>query len=196
MMSKLISRVFLFTCCCFLPVSVFCKEIKEVIVFFDQSGSINLYDSDLASKAWPLAICKKTTEPYRIILAGFDDRIHIYVDLLTEDNKNPESIKNTLSKSKAKGYTTDLERPFKYLTEKNNLESIDFVLLITDGIPDVFDKKLGFLSWKIREDRRYQDLLDLYFLLKTSGESFNKIYEKVGILFFERNISFIEARLP
>ncbi|MBF0314985.1 MAG: hypothetical protein HQK50_11215 [Oligoflexia bacterium] len=167
-----------------------------MVIFFDQSGSVNLYDSTLASKSWPLTIFKKATASHRIILAGFDDRIHIYIDLITDNSNTTQSVENTLSKKKAKGYTTDLERPFKYLTEKKNLETIHFVLLITDGIPDVFDKKLNFLSWRIREDRRYQDLLDQYFSLKASGESPGKIYDKVGSLFFKRNIAFIEARLP
>ncbi|MBF0207862.1 MAG: hypothetical protein HQK53_13340 [Oligoflexia bacterium] len=204
-MSRLIFFSIYFYCCLLPYFSIFGteikerkKETKEVIVLFDQSGSINIYDSKLASKAWQLSLLKDNSNPYRIILAGFDDKIHIYIDIFN-DKLLPERTKllpQKLQNSNAKGYTTDFERPFKYLLENKNIANIDFVLIISDGIPDIFDKKLGFLSWRIREDRRYQDLLSQYYFLKAQGKSAHEIYKKMGDHFFKRNIDFIEKRLP
>ncbi len=182
--------------CSLFPPLAFSEDFKEIVVFFDQSGSTNEHDSKLASKDWMLAFLKTLKKPYRIILIGFDERIRTLLDFVISEEFEIDLIDREIKSLEVKGRSTDLERPFKYLVEKQNIEDVEFALIISDGVPEVFDKKLGFLSQRVREDGRYKDLLSQYYFMKKSEESPEKIYDKVGAAFHNRNISLIEAALP
>ncbi|MBF0298655.1 MAG: VWA domain-containing protein, partial [Oligoflexia bacterium] len=168
------------------PDSKISKDLRnskqEIIIIFDQSGSLKKFDySKLPVESWHNTILKAYKHTYKITLIGFDERIHLH--LKTEVNGKSNSSKqiinvlsNKLKEVKNNGYTTDLERPFKYLLEMDNLKSIKLAILISDGEPDIFDKKLKYLSLRIRKDRRYSDLISQYDLLEESEESSNRKY--------------------
>ncbi|MBF0360282.1 MAG: hypothetical protein HQK49_04685 [Oligoflexia bacterium] len=176
---------------------------KEIIIFFNQSSLNKAYDySKVIPLIWSKIFTKTINTSYKITLIGYDEKIYVYdnqmqeeinydVSLLEKILKRSKNIKSTSAVASA---VADLERPFKYLLEKQNLQSVELVLFIFDDLLKIFDKKDGLLSERIKSDYRYKDLIIQYDKLSKLGKNLDFIYENVGTFINNRNVSYINEK--
>lgn len=167
----------------------------EVIILFDQSGSINIYDSKYATKTLIADFVRANYLKYQISLVGFDEDNHFHFKIDPNSNINIDTVLNNIEEIKTQGLVTDFEKPFSYLKSQETPEFIRLALIISDGRPDIWDKKLDYLSQIIRADDRYSELNTLYKSMKVSQASPLMIYNKLFPLYFEKNLSFIDERI-
>ncbi|MBF0540158.1 MAG: hypothetical protein HQK91_01750 [Nitrospirae bacterium] len=170
-------------------------EHGEVIVLFDQSGSIKTYDSKFATKEWVINFVRANYLKYQISLVGFDEDNHFHFRIDSNQNKDIDTIIKNIEEIKTLGLATDFEKPFSYLNNQKNPEFIRLVLIISDGRPDIWDKKLDYLSKIIRADDRYSELNTLYNSLKLSDDTPITIYNKLFPLYFQKNLSYIDEKV-
>lgn len=166
----------------------------EIILLVDQSGSMNLYDPRFAAKTYLVTFVKSFEKPHRIVLAGFDETIRVYLDRVVTHDSNADALLNELD-AVPLGYVTDLEKPFEYLLGRTDLQTVQMVLLVTDGQPEIWDSKLQHLSNTVKADSRYQDLNTQNRSLQESGLSAQERYTKLGQSYQKRNLEFIDARV-
>jgi hypothetical protein len=167
----------------------------SAIVLFDQSGSMGRFDPLAISKIWLLTFSKAFADPRQVQLVGFDEDFHDPVNLEIGPQTNQETINRTVEKMQTKGKVTDLESPFRYLSTLENLDAIDLILIITDGEPEIWDTKLGYLSARAQDDPRYVDLNDLYEQLRKNQDTTDAQYEFLKERFHQRNLELIEERI-
>ena len=167
----------------------------EVIVLFDQSGSIKTYDSKYATKTWLSTFIKANYLKYQISLVGFDEKNHFHFKIDADSGLKIATILKNIEDIQTRGLATDFEKPFSYLMELQKPEQIHLVMIISDGRPDIWDKKLDYLSKMIREDERYSELNTLYSSLKTSTDTPLMIYDKLFPLYYQKNLTFVEEKL-
>jgi hypothetical protein len=167
----------------------------EVIVLFDQSGSIQTFDSKFAAKELVINFVKANYLKYQISLVGFDEDNHFHFKINSNQNTDIDTIVKNIEEIKTYGLATDLEKPFSYLIDQPKPELIRLVLIISDGRPDIWDKKLDYLSKIIRADERYSELNTLYKSLKASEDVPLMTYNKLFPLYFQKNLTFIDERI-
>ncbi|HIJ58046.1 MAG TPA: hypothetical protein HPP41_00055 [Deltaproteobacteria bacterium] len=173
----------------------YAEDVPEGIIFVDQSGSVKKHDAKLKSRALLIAFLRTFKKPYRIVLAGFNEEIHEYVSIVTETEADMEVLAGEIQKINARSYSTDLEIPFKYLLERDGKEAVEFVLIISDGEPDIWDGKLRHFSKRVKSDPRYEDLNRQYRMLKASGLSPDELFDRLRHLYHKRNLELIEEQM-
>lgn len=178
-----------------VPASSADNKSGKVVILFDQSASMKDYDPKLISKVWLITFINTFEKPYDITFAGFDDVIHEHIRMVTKNKEDVITITKKAEEIKAKGLTTDLEVPLRYLLERNDIDPILFAIIVSDGEPEIWDEKRWYLSRKIRSDPRYEDLNRQYRSLKSQGISPRGIYDKLYSLYEARNLKLIRERL-
>lgn len=169
-------------------------DTGEVVVLFDQSGSIHQYDSKSLSKRWILSFVEMIGAPYEISLMGFDDRLYEHIKWPAKNKKSRQEMARSIDAMVAKGLLTDLEVPFEYLEKHQDRSAVKLVLVITDGQSDIWDRKLRFFSKKIKTDPRYEKLNRRYRTLKAKRASPDAMYKELRHFYHKKNLSLIKAR--
>ncbi|NVM23875.1 MAG: VWA domain-containing protein [Desulfobacterales bacterium] len=170
-------------------------DVPEGIIFVDLSRSVKKHNAWLKSRALLIAFLRTFKKPFRIVLAGFDEEIHEYISVVTETEADIETLAGEIQKIDARSYCTDLEIPFRYLLERDDKEAIGFVLIISDGEPDIWDGKLRHFSKNVKSDPMYEDLNRQYRMLKASGLSPDELFDRLRHLYHRRNLELIEEQL-
>lgn len=166
----------------------------DIIVLFDQSGSMGRHDPRLASKAWLLTFIKTFTAPYKIALVGFDETVHEHLVVDTNGAEDGAALGRAVDAITTRGLATDLELPFRHLVERGQ-PSTKLALIISDGEPEIWDAKLGYLSQRVQSDTAYDGLNQRYRDQKDAGASQKELFEQLGHRYFARNIDLIESHL-
>ncbi len=166
--------------------------IPEIVILFDQSGSMKLYDSKMLSKIWLSTAALTFEAPIRISLNGFDYELHQHLSVVIRGELDRSALSGALNKIETSGPATDLEVPFRYVMDRGADDSLKMVLIITDGKPEVWDKYLGFLSPRVLNDDRYGDLNSQYRNLKASGLTDPELYSRLSAQYSARNLELIE----
>ena len=187
-----------------ISLTVFCGDGRsshaaaadEIVILFDQSGSMGRYDPKLVSKIWLMTFLRTFEAPHRAIFTGFDEKIREYIEVSTDQRPDMAELVRTLDGISTSGLATDLEAPFRLLLERGNLRSVKLALIVSDGEPEIWDGKLGYLSKAVRADRRYDDLNRAYDGLAAEGLNAAQLFDRLGARFHLRNIDLIEAHLP
>ncbi|MBW7995721.1 MAG: hypothetical protein FVQ81_03930 [Candidatus Glassbacteria bacterium] len=167
----------------------------EIVILFDQSGSMSLYDPKMLSGIWLSTAVLTFEAPIRISLNGFDYELHQYLSVVIRGEAERSALSDTLNKIETNGPATDLEVPFRYVLDRGADDSLKMVLIITDGKPEVWDKELGFLSLRVLTDDRYGDLNAQYRNLKASGLSEPELYSRLSAEYSARNLALIEKTI-
>ncbi|MEO5338290.1 MAG: VWA domain-containing protein [Magnetospirillum sp. WYHS-4] len=167
----------------------------DIIILFDQSGSVGRHDPKLASKAWLLTFLKTFDNPYRVEIVGFDEALYRHLAVSRDSGTDIDAVNRAIDGIETAGRATDLEMPFRYL--RNNAgPSTKLAVIISDGEPEIWDAKLGYLSKEVLGDSRYDDLNRQYRQMMDAGVSKRQRYEKLGALYHARNIELIEGQMP
>ncbi|MFN3076021.1 MAG: VWA domain-containing protein [Alphaproteobacteria bacterium] len=167
----------------------------DVVVLFDQSGSIKKYDPKQASKAWLLTFLKTFAGSYRISLVGFDEVIHEHFTVDSGKDVDLPSLAHAVDALTTRGKVTDLEMPFWYLLNVGDPPP-KLALVITDGQPEIWDPKLRYFSHNVQKDPTYADLNARFRKLKASGMGRGELYRRLGTSFQERNLEIIDVHMP
>ncbi|CAA7622134.1 conserved hypothetical protein [Magnetospirillum sp. LM-5] len=175
------------------PVSA--QEQPDIIILFDQSGSVGKHDPKLASKAWLLTFLKTFDNPYKIEIVGFDEALYRHLAIDRDTATDINAVNRAIDGIETVGKATDLEMPFRYLLNYAK-PSTKLAVIISDGEPEIWDAKLGYLSKEVQADPRYDDLNRQYQQMKDAGVSKRKRFEKLGALYHARNIDLIEGQMP
>ncbi|MEO5373960.1 MAG: VWA domain-containing protein [Alphaproteobacteria bacterium] len=171
------------------------EQRPDIAILFDQSGSIARHDPKLASKAWLLTFLKTFSEPHKVALVGFDEELHEHLAVDTGSSADITALTDAVDAIITRGLATDLEVPFKYLVDHGD-PPVKLALIISDGEPEIWDGKLGYLSRRVRMDPRYDDLTTRYHEMEAAGVPRKQMYDQLGALFHTRNIDLIEAQMP
>jgi hypothetical protein len=177
---------------------LFASERSRVAVLFDQSGSIRLYDKEMVSKDWLSRLGRVISSfnwSQETIFASFDEKAYPLARLTSSNEEDLSLLMQSIKGVKASGMVTDLEVPFRYVEEVGDLDQLELVLIFTDGRPEVWDQKSGYLSKRVLLDRRYGDLNQRYQQLLGSGSSKQQLYQELGESYHQRNLELIDARL-
>jgi hypothetical protein len=178
-----------------LPRAVTAQEQADIIILFDQSGSVGKHDPKLASKAWLLTFLKTFDNPYKIEIIGFDEALYRHLSVDRDTASNIDAVNQAIDGIAMVGLATNLEMPFRYLLNYAK-PSTKLAVLISDGEPEIWDGKLGYLSQEVQGDIRYDDLNRQYRQMRDAGVSKRKRFEKLGALYQTRNIELINGQLP
>lgn len=173
----------------------YADDIPEVIILFDQSGSMKKWDTKLRSKECLGLFSRTIVRPCGIVLAGFDDAIHEHVNVVIRTETDMDALAQRIAEIDVRSFCTDLETPFKYLIERERAEAVKFVLIVSDGEPEIWDPRLRYFSRRIKSDSRYEKLNRQYRALKASRLSPDELYDRLGHLYHERNIELIEEQV-
>nr|CAX83774.1 conserved uncharacterized protein [uncultured bacterium] len=168
----------------------------EIVILFDQSGSIGKYDPKLGSKAWLITFLQTFNEPHRIVVAGFDEQVTEHIDIMTDSRPDMTELARAVDAISVTGKVTDIDAAFRYLLDRGKYESVKFALIVTDGEPEIWDGKLGYLSSAVRSDPRYADLNALYDQRVEKGWKPDRLFASLGKRFQDRNIELIQSSLP
>ncbi|WP_156612393.1 vWA domain-containing protein, partial [Paramagnetospirillum marisnigri] len=171
------------------------QEQPDIMILFDQSGSVGKHDPKLASKAWLLTFLKTFDNPYKIEVVGFDEALYRHLAVERDTATDIKALNQAIDEIEMAGKATDLEMPFRYLLNFAK-PSTKLAIIISDGEPEIWDAKLGYLSKEVQADTRYDDLNRQYQQMKDAGVSKRKRFEKLGALYHARNIELIEGQLP
>ncbi|MBF0095602.1 MAG: VWA domain-containing protein [Alphaproteobacteria bacterium] len=166
----------------------------DILILFDQSGSMGRYDPRLASKAWLMTFVKTFASSHRIAVVGFDEALHEHLVVDTGNAGEAASLGPALDAIAIRGKATDLEMPFRHLEERARPET-KLALIVTDGEPEIWDAKLGYLSRHVLEDRAYDGINQAYRDMRAAGASEKDLFEQLGHRYFTRNIDLIESHL-
>ncbi|CAA6606327.1 MAG: VWA domain-containing protein [Alphaproteobacteria bacterium] len=175
------------------PVSA--QEQPDIIILFDQSGSVGKHDPKLASKAWLLTFLKTFDNPYKIEIVGFDETLYRHLAIDRDPTTDINAVNRAIDGIETVGKATDLEMPFRYLLNFAK-SSTKLAVIISDGEPEIWDAKLGYLSKEVQADSRYDNLNSQYQQMKDAGISKREQFEKLGALYHARNIDLIEGQMP
>ncbi|MEI8347657.1 MAG: hypothetical protein WCG27_09320, partial [Pseudomonadota bacterium] len=102
---------------------------------------MNLYNTRFAARAYLVTFVNSFERSHRIVLAGFDEITRVYSDRVVAHEASTDSLLNELDRVPF-GYVTDLEKPFQHLQEQVDPQVIQLAILITDGLPEIWDPKL------------------------------------------------------
>jgi hypothetical protein len=171
------------------------QEQPDIMILFDQSGSVGKHDPKLASKAWLLTFLKTFDNPYKIEVVGFDEALYRHLAVERDTATDIKALNQAIDEIEMAGKATDLEMPFRYLLNFAK-PSTKLAIIISDGEPEIWDAKLGYLSKEVQADPRYDDLNRQHQQMKDAGVSKRKRFEKLGTLYHARNIELIEGQLP
>ncbi|CCQ75591.1 vWA domain-containing protein [Magnetospira sp. QH-2] len=177
-----------------MPGASSAAEPPEMVVVFDESGSMERYDPKLASKLWLMTFVRTFETPHRLVLTGFDEAAREHMAVPTDDAEGMAALEKHIDAIEAKGLATDFERPLAYLRHKTATSQPALVLLVSDGQPEIWDAKLGYLSEAVRDDPRYGALNEKLMALKDQSPAAR--YDRLGIAYHERNLALIEEHLP
>ncbi len=167
----------------------------EILILFDQSGSMQRYNTRELSMMWISSVIRNFDAPNKITLVGFDYEPHTHLSTVIHDEAALSPLSSTLNNIQLSGMATDLEIPLRYIQQKSDEKSVKMVLLITDGEPDVWDKDTGFLSPRILTDQRYADLNEQYHALKATQISEEGLYQRLSEPYRQRNLELTEKAL-
>ena len=165
-----------------------------ILLLVDQSGSMSAYDTRFAARTYLVTFVNSFERAHRIILAGFDEAVEVFSDRIVGHETSSDSLLSELD-AVPFGYVTDLEKPFQHILERTDLNEIQLVLMITDGLPEIWDPKLQHLSATVKTDTRYDELNFRNRALQQSGLSPNERFQQLGTLYQKRNLDLIEARV-
>ncbi|MBW1765008.1 MAG: hypothetical protein JRJ23_09780, partial [Deltaproteobacteria bacterium] len=171
------------------------NDVDEIVIFFDQSASINDYDPKMVSRKWLTDFITTFNNTCKVTLFGFDDRLHKHGHVTIHTKKDVEILLEKISLIESHGLTTNFEIPFQHLLTLDNRESLKVAVITSDWEPEIWDEKQWYLSKSVRDDQRYEDLTRQYHLMKSQGESPEQIYKKLHALYQARNLELIEERL-
>lgn len=169
---------------------------KQVVVLFDQSGSVGWLDPQLMSKAWLLTFLRTFETPHRIVLAGFDEEVREFPEVSSSNPSDMSELSRRVDAISTRGLVTDFEVAFRYLLDRTDYASVRYVILVSDGKPDIWDGRLGYLSRAVKSDPRYADLAREFDALATQGQSAEQIFAHLSARFHQRNTELVEAHLP
>ncbi|MBF0247059.1 MAG: VWA domain-containing protein [Alphaproteobacteria bacterium] len=167
----------------------------RIIVIFDQSGSMQRYDPKLASKVWLTTFVKTFKTPHELVLVGFDEEAREHTVARTDHPKSMAELPRSMDAIAAKGKVTDFERPIRYLLGQEDFAAIKLVVVISDGAPDVWDRRLEYLSPAVLADERYGDLNARHAQLKAAGRTPGELFDALGTAYHQRNYDLIEGQL-
>ncbi|MBF0391890.1 MAG: VWA domain-containing protein [Alphaproteobacteria bacterium] len=171
------------------------QEQPDIMILFDQSGSVGKHDPKLASKAWLLTFLETFDNPYKIEIVGFDEALYRHLAVERDTATDIKALNQAIDEIEMAGKATDLEMPFRYLLNFAKT-STKLAIIISDGEPEIWDAKLGYLSKEVQADPRYDDLNRQYRQMKDAGVSKRTRFEKLGALYHARNVELIESQLP
>jgi len=173
--------------------SLSASERGDVVILFDQSQSMNSYNSRFISELVILTFINTFELTNHIVLVGFSENVleHIRIDTAQLPDRNV--LRKQIEEIKLTGKVTDYDPPLVYLENYKN--DIALTIIVTDGLSDIWDKKLKYLSHSILADSRYDDLNQQYQRLKDNGVGDNLLYEKLSPAYEERNIQLINDAL-
>ena len=169
-------------------------EAGDVIILFDQSMSMKKHDPESISKTRLMAFIETFGAPYKVVFAGFDEKVREPRSVILSDSATLDVLFNGIDATEPIGLTTDLEMPLRYLLERGDYERIKMALIISDGEPEIWDKELEYLSRRVLLDLRYRDINKRYRDLETSLPQ-NELFEQLGELYHKRNLELIERRM-
>ncbi|MBF0279948.1 MAG: SH3 domain-containing protein [SAR324 cluster bacterium] len=172
------------------------KGIPELLILFDQSGSMRRHISEQSFKIWISSIGRFFEFPFKISLVGFDYELHRLSTNIIRSENDLSSFSETLQQIDLNGLATDLEVPLRAINQRGDEDLLKAVLIVTDGEPEVWDQKTGFINPYLFLDDRYGDLSSRYQHLKEFGLSPQDLYESLGTGFQQRNLKIIEGLLP
>ena len=158
----------------------------KIVILFDESASMNKQNSVSIAKLWVVTFLNTFTRPYQISLAGFSETTVIHAEAPTADPAQIAAMRKKVKQLQAHGLVTDFEKPFAYLAR--NKDSTTLAILITDGEPEIWDKKSWYLSRTIQHDDRYESLNADYRRMRGGGASKEKLYSKLAGSYAKRNL--------
>ncbi len=180
----------------FAPSAVFAKNIDgDVVIIYDQAGSINSYDSQTIAKTCLLTIMDIFKAQRHITFASFDDTVTEQVNIDVSRANDMLALEKKVNSIMAQGDLSDIEAPVGYIQERNNVKPVAFAVIVSGGIPSIWNKKNYLLSERIKKDPRYFDLNKKYRSLKKRGLSDEELYTKLIDAYSSRNLKLINARL-
>ena len=86
----------------FLAVSLYAAT-SEILILFDQSGSMRRYDSKLLSMIWLSTIVRTFKAPIRITLDGFDYELHQHLSEVISGEAERSFLTGALNGIEASG---------------------------------------------------------------------------------------------
>jgi hypothetical protein len=176
------------------PRTAFCEPVKgDLVILFDQSASMQEYPPRLIAKLWLQTFLNTFGHSRHVAITGFDEKAHILLRVHSADSKGLKSAKETLDKTPSTGRVTDFERAFSFLLDYP--DEIALVVIVSDGIPDIYDEKFKQLSKTVRSDPRYADLNKRYTTMWAQGLSRSERFERLNKLYEERNLELIRLSM-
>lgn len=176
------------------PGTALCETVNgDLIIIFDQSASMQEYPPRLVAKLWLQTFLNTFAHSRHVALAGFDEKVSVRLRVHSADDKELEPLKERLDKTPSAGRITDFERVFSFLLDYP--EQIAIAVIVSDGIPDIYDEKFKQLSKTVRSDPRYEDLNKRYAAMRAQGVSRAERFERLDGLYEARNLELILQKI-
>jgi len=170
--------------------------LAEIVVLFDQSGAFSQSHSKQAAKLWLQSYIKRQTRPFQVSFSGFDETVHEYINMPIHSEADLSVLADKVEALTNAGRVTDIEAAFSYILKQKSSKSIKSILVISDGKSEVWDRKLAYISKRVKADTRYKELHRQRAELKKTNISLLELYDRLGPDYYDKNIQLLEALLP
>lgn len=176
------------------PEKALCEKVAgDLVIIFDQSASMQEYPPRLVARLWLQTFLNTFAHSRHMALAGFDEKVSVRLRVHSTDGKGLKSLKERLDKTPSTGRITDFERVFSFLLDYP--DRIAIAVIVSDGIPDIYDERLKQLSKTVRDDPRYEDLNRRYAAMWAQGLSRAERFNRLEEPYEARNIELIAQKL-
>ena len=170
--------------------------LPEIVVLFDQSGPFSQSHSKQAAKLWLQSFIKRQARPFQVSFSGFDETVHEYIDMAINSEADLSALADKVEALTSAGRVTDIEAAFSYILKQKSSKPVKSILVISDGKSEVWDRKLAYISKRVKADPRYKELHRQRAELKKTNISLLELYDRLGPEYYEKNIQLLEALLP
>lgn len=191
---KQLLGAFLFVFIACSPLStVSAQEKGDIVIMFDQSASMQKFTPLFMADLWISTFTQTFAGSHTINLVGFSQNVTEHARIEMKDEPGLRKLREYMQKIQTSGLITDFEPPLKYLLEYPH--QADLIVFITDGKPDIWDEKEGYLSKKIRKDKRYAKLNSIYDRSRSHGKDQRKLIASLKPRYEKRNLELIKGHL-
>ena len=164
----------------------------DVVILFDQSARLQSVSPLDLSILYAQKFATHFKQPYELVFVGFSDELTKEVRVNSADAEIIEDGELAVIADNA--LATDMEKPFAYLQTYER--PIFQAVIISDGMPELWDEYHYYLSQAIIFDRRYEHLNEEYHRKSRQGLARARLYELLGDAYLKWNIKLIEEQLP
>ncbi|MBF0218620.1 MAG: VWA domain-containing protein [Gammaproteobacteria bacterium] len=172
----------------------------DVVILFDQSQSMGRYNAKLVAEQLLLTLINTFGVNNPIIFAGFAEKVEVHLRIERYDTPQTaidrEQLRQQIKAIPLRGKVTDFEPALRYLERYDEQQgALALAVIITDGQPDIWDRKLRYLNPEIRHDPRYAQLNQRQEKMVEAGATADARYDALNHGYEEKNNEIIEQTL-